>query len=97
MPDKAEYVWGEPIHYFTFIIKNTGEQTMTWIEGGDYRGGRSESHKISAVDAEVILDLEDGIVAGIFVGQFGQAVEAVVFALLDRAVGLVGRACRLAA
>ena len=51
MPDKSEYVWGEPIHYFTYIVKNTGK-TMSFKEGGDYRGGRSESYRITAIDAD---------------------------------------------
>jgi len=52
LPDKLEYVWGEPIHYFTYIVKNRGDKPFTFIDGGDYRGGRSESHIISALDAE---------------------------------------------
>ncbi|MFC1601188.1 M56 family metallopeptidase [Candidatus Sumerlaeota bacterium] len=52
LPDKAEYVWGEPIYYFTYVVKNVGKGTLSFHEGGDYRGGRSESHRISAVDAE---------------------------------------------
>jgi len=51
VPDKTEYVWGEPIHYFTYMVKNTGDKTLSFREGGDYRGGRSESHEITAVDA----------------------------------------------
>ncbi len=51
IPDKAEYVWGEPMHYFTYVIRNTGDKPLSFVEGGDYRGGRSESHRLTAVDA----------------------------------------------
>jgi hypothetical protein len=50
-PDQSEYVWGEPIHYFTYVVHNRGDQPLAFVEGGDYRGGRSESNKITAVDA----------------------------------------------
>lgn len=50
VPDKTEYVWGEPMYYFTYVIKNIGNKTLSFEEGGDYRGGRSEGHKITAVD-----------------------------------------------
>jgi len=51
LPDKVEYVWGEPMFYFTFVVRNVGAGGLQFTEGGDYRGGRSESHKITAVDA----------------------------------------------
>jgi beta-lactamase regulating signal transducer with metallopeptidase domain len=51
VPDKTEYVWTEPMYYFTYVVKNTGNKTLSFKEGGDYRGGRSENHKITAVDA----------------------------------------------
>ena len=51
VPDKAEYVWPERIFYFTFVVMNVGQSPLIFTDGGDYRGGRSESHKITAVDA----------------------------------------------
>lgn len=50
LPDQGEYVWGEPIQYFTLVVKNVGELPLSFTEGGDYRGGRSESNKITAVN-----------------------------------------------
>jgi len=49
--DRPEYVWGEPIYYITYLVRNIGDKPFTFLEGGDYRGGRSESYRISAVDA----------------------------------------------
>jgi len=52
VPDKDEYVWGEPIQNLAFVVRNVGEEALTFDEGGDYRGsGRHERFKISAVDA----------------------------------------------
>jgi HEAT repeat protein len=39
------------MYYFTYVIRNTGDKPFAFVEGGDYRGGRSESHEITAVDA----------------------------------------------
>lgn len=52
LPDKVEYVWGEPMFYFTFVVKNVGTAPLQFTEGGDYRGGRSEGHQVTAVDAQ---------------------------------------------
>jgi hypothetical protein len=51
VPDKSQYVWGEKIQYFTLVVRSVSAEPLSWTEGGDYRGGRSESNKISAVDA----------------------------------------------
>ncbi len=50
-PDRPEYVWGEPIYYITYLVRNIGDKPFSFLEGGDYRGGRSESYRITAVDA----------------------------------------------
>lgn len=52
VPDQAEYVWGEPIQYFSFVIRNVGDREFQCPEGGDYRGsGRHENYAITAVEA----------------------------------------------
>ncbi len=50
VPEQSVYVWGEPIHYFAYLVRNASDKPVSFIEGGDDRGGRSESNRISAVD-----------------------------------------------